>query len=194
MGDIADMMFDIGIDAYVDYIDGLLYHRQLIENRQWKTASGKIMYITDMSTNHLLNTIKMLRRALIRQDDVLVHENINMMEEELKRRNKNMGAIQNVDLKVVGVTFNNDDGTKRSDIIKNMDVNTAVTLEREPDNKYDANAIKVMTEYGQIGYIGKDYSAILAGFMDAGRQFIARVKGCGEYNNRPYCEITINEV
>lgn len=102
--------------------------------------------------------------------------------------------IKNVDLKVVGVTFRNDDGSSRKDIILNMTQESPVSLEREPDNKHDVNAIKVITDGGQIGYIGKDYSAILAPYMDQGRQFIASVKSCGEYKNRPYCEITVNEV
>lgn len=109
-----------------------------------------------------------------------------------------MEKITNVDLKVVGVTFTNDDGSSRADKIIEMSQHkdtTVIQLEREPQNPYDPNAIKVLADGKQIGYIGKDYSGILAPMMDNEfRRFSARVKDCGEYKNRPYCEITINEL
>lgn len=109
-----------------------------------------------------------------------------------------MEKITNVDLKVVGVTFKNDDGSSRADKIIEMSQykdKAVIQLEREPQNKYDPNAIKVLADGKQIGYIGKDYSGILAPMMDNEfRRFSARLKDCGEYKNRPYCEITINEL
>lgn len=107
--------------------------------------------------------------------------------------------ITNVDLKVVGVTFKNDDGSSRKDkiieIATNGKENYQVTIEREPSNQYDPNAIKVLVDGRQIGYIGKDFSGILAPMMDNEfRSFTAVIKDCGEYKNRPYCVITINEV
>ena len=109
-----------------------------------------------------------------------------------------MEKIKNVDLKVVGVTFKNDDGSSRADKIVEMSQHkdtVVIQLEREPQNQYDPNAIKVLADGKQIGYIGKDYSGILAPMMDNEfRRFGAKVKDCGEYKNRPYCEITINEL
>ena len=107
--------------------------------------------------------------------------------------------IKNVELKVVGVTFKNDDGSSRKDKIIEMSVNGAqnsvITIEREPQNQYDPNAIKVLADGKQIGYIGKDFSGILAPMIDNEfRRFTAVVKDCGEYKNRPYCVIVINEV
>lgn len=107
-----------------------------------------------------------------------------------------MDKLKNIELKVVGVTFKNDDGSSRKDLILAMTDQSPVMLEREPNNKYDPNAIKVLTDGGQIGYIGKDYSAILAEYMDMGRQFTAMVKPkcVGEFKNRPFCTLLINEV
>lgn len=109
-----------------------------------------------------------------------------------------MEKIANVDLKVVGVTFKNDDGSSREDKIIEISQHkdtVIIQLEREPQNKYDPNAIKVLADGKQIGYIGKDYSSILTPMMDNEfRQFSARLKDCGEYKGRPYCEITINEL
>ena len=109
-----------------------------------------------------------------------------------------MEKITNVDLKVVGVTFKNDDGSSRADKIiemsQHMDT-VVIQLEREPQNRFDPNAIKVIADGKQIGYIGKDFASILAPMIDNEfRRFLAKVKDCGEYKNRPYCEITINEL
>lgn len=112
--------------------------------------------------------------------------------------------IENVDLKVVGVTFTNEDtGEKRSDIIReiaskygdNVSIdNINVELVREPENRFDVNAIKVLINDKQIGYIGKEYAKILAPMMDSFEQFDAKVVGIGEYKNRPFCEIRINQL
>jgi hypothetical protein len=41
-----------------------------------------------------------------------------------------------------------------------------VTLEREPDNQYDANAIKVLADDQHIGYVPKTSNTVLAMLMD----------------------------
>ena len=110
-----------------------------------------------------------------------------------------MNKIQNVDLKVVGVTFTNEDtGEKRSDIIRELmdkkPEEIKIQLVREPENKYDINAIKVLADNKQIGYIGKEYATIIAPLMDEYEEFAVTVKGIGEYKNRPYCEVTINQL
>lgn len=45
---------------------------------------------------------------------------------------------------------------------------SVVTLEREPDNSYDTNAIRVITEAGIfIGYVAKEVAVELAPLLDA---------------------------
>lgn len=102
--------------------------------------------------------------------------------------------IRGIELKVVGVTFSNDDGTNRQNIIKTMAKNSPIMMSREPQNKFDTNAIKVSTIDGQVGYIGKDYSSILAPMMDSGRVFEAQVKETGEWKSKWFLHIVINEV
>ena len=46
-------------------------------------------------------------------------------------------------------------------------------LVREPDNKYDSNAIRVQVGGKSMGYIPKETALHLAPIMDAGRKFIA---------------------
>lgn len=102
--------------------------------------------------------------------------------------------IKNVKLKVVGVTFANEDGLSRQGIIAALKNDDKIFLRREPINKYDTNAVAVFTEYGQVGYIGKDYSSILAPMMDAGTQLEAKIGEVGFYKNNHYLSIIINEI
>lgn len=96
--------------------------------------------------------------------------------------------IKNVKLKVVGVTF---DG--RQEIIKQLKKSDIITIRREPTNRFDTNAIAVISEKGQVGYIGKDYSSILAPMMDAGTKFEATIAELDEYKGTNYIHILINE-
>ena len=166
----------------------------------WKMKGGKLIAISNMTDLHLQNTINMLRKQIDGSiHDEFVYDNIIAMKNELKRRNNKM-KIQNVDLKVVGVTFKNEDtGEKRGEIIRELAAHKkpediSIELVREPENKYDMNAIKVMADGKQIGYVGKEYAAIIAPLLDEYEEFNVRVKGIGEYKNRPYCEITINQL
>ena len=166
--------------------------------RTWKMSGGKVINIRDMTDIHLQNTISYLKRQIDGSiHDEFLYDNIIAMENELNRRTKNM--IQNVDLKVVGVTFTNEGtGEKRSDIVRELAQKNVsdikIQLVREPENQYDANAVKVIADDRQIGYIGKEYATIIAPLMDEYEEFSTVVKGIGEYNNRPYCEITINQL
>lgn len=106
-----------------------------------------------------------------------------------------MPKLENMKFKVVGVTFTNEDtGMPRQQILSGMNPDEAVFLEREPNNLHDKNAIKVMTLHGQVGYVGKDYAAILAEMMDAGRKFRAKIDTLDTYKNNWYMVIKVDEV
>lgn len=55
-----------------------------------------------------------------------------------------------------------------------------LTLQREPENPHDANAIKVLSpdpEAIHIGYIAKEIAAEIAPLMDSGQRLVAVVSG-----------------
>ena len=62
------------------------------------------------------------------------------------------------DTKVVGVSKANADGTSRQQFIREeVEEADKLTLEAEPNNPYDANAIKVLSPEGnQIGYLSME--------------------------------------
>lgn len=73
--------------------------------------------------------------------------------------------------KVVGVTFDN-----RQRHIRRMSVGDTVKLEREPNNQYDSNAIKVINSDGyQIGHISRELACNMAPRMDSGVIYNATV-------------------
>ena len=81
---------------------------------------------------------------------------------------------QKKNINVAGVTFSGRQGK-----LWNLKANSAsgvyVTLRREPDNKYDSNAIKVIAHipakrsHFEIGYVPKDLAFWLAPHMDANK-------------------------
>lgn len=54
---------------------------------------------------------------------------------------------------VTGVNFPNESGPTRQDILRCCIVGDPITLEREPTNRFDPNAVRVLTGAGQIGYV-----------------------------------------
>lgn len=63
-----------------------------------------------------------------------------------------------VDTKVVGVSKENDNGTRRQDIIKReVAEDDPMQLELDPENEFDPNAVKVLSKFGhQVGFLSKE--------------------------------------
>ena len=77
--------------------------------------------------------------------------------------------------KIVGVTFANQDGSDRQEIIEDLDdllqqtSHVSLVLVRDPQNPYDHNAIQVHDEQGrQLGYLSRSVCETLAPMMDNG--------------------------
>jgi hypothetical protein len=61
-----------------------------------------------------------------------------------------------------------------------MQVGDALTLIREPDNAYDANAVRVEWQGYKIGYVPRRDNADTARFMDSGQVLLARISRLAE--------------
>ncbi len=100
--------------------------------------------------------------------------------------------------KITGVTFSNEDGTNRAQIIANLDEDDEIILERDPQNQYDSNAIKVCVnkdgKIQQIGFIEKNLASKLSPKMRRGAKFDVYIESCGIYMERPYCELELDGV
>ena len=66
----------------------------------------------------------------------------------------------------------------------------ALVLEREPDNQYDANAIKVMLEHFHLGYVGKEFAVDMAPLLDTEDEYTCEVNYFLA-PNRPVLTITV---
>lgn len=64
-------------------------------------------------------------------------------------------------------------------------------LEREPDNAYDAYAIKVMLEDIHLGYIERGQAAWISPLLDDGAEATVEVTGHAHEKNNIYPILTI---
>jgi len=70
-----------------------------------------------------------------------------------------------------------------------------LTLEREPTNPRDKNAVKVIYNGFHFGYIEKDVAVVLSALMDEGRKTTATItRVFGTPTDRPHIELEINVV
>jgi hypothetical protein len=97
------------------------------------------------------------------------------------------------DLEVVGVTYDNDDGTSRQEILSKCTEDDDIELKRAPMKKYP-NAIQVWTKHGCIGYISENDNKKLAKYMDAnGEVYNASVSDLYKNKKGIYnCHITFD--
>jgi len=63
-------------------------------------------------------------------------------------------------------------------------------FERDPDNPFDGNAVKIMTHCGQrVGHIPRDQAALVAALMDEGKIDLKSAGGMKAYPCREVVEI-----
>ena len=94
--------------------------------------------------------------------------------------------------KVVGVSFNNDDGTSRQKLLSKVNKVSEITLVREPNNTYDSGAVAVYADGKQVGYLGTHYASLIAPKLDAGEKFDIQIRDCGLYVDKYILHIKIN--
>jgi len=72
--------------------------------------------------------------------------------------------------KIVGVSFDNDNGISRQDLISELEtVPCPLELCRQPQNPHDENAIAVIDPKGrQLGYLSRNIAEQMAPMIDSG--------------------------
>jgi hypothetical protein len=96
---------------------------------------------------------------------------------------------------LVGEAQNNEDGVNRQIELKRSVPGSLVRLVRDSHNRFDANAVKVISDRGVcIGYLGRDDAADLNGHLADGRHHAAHIHelrgGMPDYPNIG-CKIAI---
>lgn len=56
-------------------------------------------------------------------------------------------------IRVAGVSFHNSNGQSRQEVLRQLRPGDPVRLQPEPDNPFDPDAIRIVTPYGQLGYV-----------------------------------------
>ena len=74
---------------------------------------------------------------------------------------------------LAGVSFLNDDGSDRQQILAQCAPREWLTLEPEPTNPFDKKAIGVLSPYGQIGYLDRRCAQEISNAVKNGRRFRA---------------------
>lgn len=93
-------------------------------------------------------------------------------------------------INVAGVIFRPRDV---KDLIRSdVDIGTMLTLEREPDNKHDPNAIKLLFNDVHIGYVPRDVAEDVAELLDEGAEATCEVIGFSN-DVTPTCEFIVQE-
>src|SRR5262249_11028115 len=101
-------------------------------------------------------------------------------DEYAKDRYASIGEASQFHTKLAGVSFEG-----RQDRIAGLQLGTELTLQRQPENQYDANAIAVHYGALQMGFLSKGIAKHLAPHIDSGARYRARVEsltGGGEKN------------
>lgn len=99
-------------------------------------------------------------------------------------------------LKIAGVSHANPDGSSRQTLVAALTVGDALHLERDPDNPFDSNAVKVCDTAGrQLGFVPKEQAAGLSARLARGELLVARVITLVGGRDRLHgCRFTVGEV
>jgi hypothetical protein len=85
-------------------------------------------------------------------------------------------------------------GPTKQEVYASLVPGQSLSLTREPDNQFDANAILVKSGESLLGYLPAKYSADIAGHLDSGGRALAnvhRIKGGTADNPRREVEIFV---
>ena len=67
-----------------------------------------------------------------------------------------------------------------NDIYPKLQIGTVLQMRRDPQNKYDKQAIGVYFEQTRIGWVPRTMNTIISRLMDAGKAFLCRITALNE--------------
>lgn len=98
---------------------------------------------------------------------------------------------QFTEVSIVGMHFREREGVPAKSIVANFIPPVELTLEREPENRFDAYAIKALYNGHHIGYVESAQAAYIAPWMDEGATATCTVLELREAKNNLYPIVTI---
>jgi len=84
---------------------------------------------------------------------------------------------ETLEIQVVGVTFPNNDGSSRQEALQHLAIGDLVRVIAEPYNPHHKNAFKVVSNFGQVGYLPRSFADNLS--KENKSQFEAKIKAVG---------------
>lgn len=95
-----------------------------------------------------------------RLQPVFAAEHERHVTEDIERRSEYLPPVRHFYTKVAGVTYRNDDGSDRQEILSTCSLLQSLRMEHEDNNPHDPNAVRVCTEDGrQIGHLFRDVAS-----------------------------------
>ena len=62
------------------------------------------------------------------------------------------------------------------EVYPHLEKDLVLRMQRQPENKHDANAIAIFYEKIRIGYVPRELNLIISRLMDAGKAFFCRIE------------------
>lgn len=94
--------------------------------------------------------------------------------------------------RIVGTSHHGDS----EDVMAALELGTQLTLQRDPSNRHDEWAIRILAPSGRmLGYIPADVNEILSRLMDAGKRLFAKVRDKDESDTwiKVYVEVYLDD-
>jgi signal recognition particle subunit SEC65 len=163
------------------------------QTSKWTTKDGTKVRLCDMSDSHLHNAINIVEKAaeLKRRDNLLFYlgcpeptgdmaqlafdrevdnaidatmeDFLPEIHNKLILEKERRGEKMNKQFYIAGVQFHD-----MKKVLNDLKIGDELDLIREPDNKYDPNAVRI--EFGgvMLGYVPKKFSAEVSGALEIG--------------------------
>lgn len=97
--------------------------------------------------------------------------------------------MQNIIFSLAGLNFR---PASAKATVAEIETGAEVTLERDPENQYDYNAVKVIAQGEWIGFIPKADNSEIASWLDAGKSYRAKISGWAA-TNKPMIAVDLVE-